>query len=376
MAAQAGPKQLRRLLDAVVAIGGELELEALLQRVVDVATELADARYGALGVLDESGTRLAQFLTVGVGDEERARIGDLPEGHGLLGLLISEPAPLRLPDLHDHPASVGFPPNHPPMTSFLGVPIRTRGEVFGNLYLCDKAGDDVFTDVDEEMVVALATAAGVAIQNARLHAQIADLVLLAEHDRIARDLHDTVIQRLFSTGLGLQGAIRLARDPNLVDRLQRAVAEIDETVREVRSAIFEMHTARLPGRSLREEVLAVCAESGRSLGHEPVVRFDGPVDAAVDGHVADHALAVLREALSNVVRHAGASRVEVDVTVREDRLAVVVGDDGAGLPPGRPAGGRGLDNMQTRAAKLGGRATVSPGHARGTVVRWEVPIGG
>src|SRR5262249_10589029 len=149
--------------------------------------------YGALGVLDESGTGLSDFITSGIDAATRARIGDPPRGHGILGLLIVEPHPLRLPDLREHPQSYGFPPGHPPMRSFLGVPIMVRGEVFGNLYLTDKRSQEVFTDVDEELVVALATAAGVAVENARLHARVRDLVLLEDRERIAMDLHDTVI---------------------------------------------------------------------------------------------------------------------------------------------------------------------------------------
>jgi GAF domain-containing protein len=165
----AGPSQLRRLLDAVVAVGSELDLPTMLRTITESARDLADAEYAALGVLDEGRTRLEQFITTGIDEEIRAQIGELPKGHGLLGVLIADPRPIRLPDIREHPDSFGFPPNHPPMTTFLGVPIRVRGEVFGNLYLTEKRRGDVFTDVDEELVVGLASAAGIAIQNARLH---------------------------------------------------------------------------------------------------------------------------------------------------------------------------------------------------------------
>jgi GAF domain-containing protein len=172
-----GQPSVRRLLDAVLSVGAGLDLPVTLQRIAEAACELVDARYGALGVLDASGTRLARFLTVGLDDETYRLIGDLPEGHGILGLLIVDAKPLRLPDLTRHPDSAGFPPNHPPMTSFLGVPIRVRDEVFGNLYLTDKTTAPAFTAHDEELVVGLAAAAGVAIENARLHARVRDLVL-------------------------------------------------------------------------------------------------------------------------------------------------------------------------------------------------------
>ena len=188
----AGPKRLRELLDAVLAVGSDLDLSAILNRIVNSAASLVDARYGALGVLDPSGTKLVEFHSSGLDDETRRAIGALPEGHGVLGLLIVDPKPLRLPDLSKHPDSYGFPPNHPEMTSFLGVPIKGRDKIFGNLYLTEKTTGEVFTDVDEELVVALAAAAGVAIDNARMHARMGEVALVEDRERIARDLHDTV----------------------------------------------------------------------------------------------------------------------------------------------------------------------------------------
>ena len=369
---RAGPRQLRRLLDAVLLVGAELDLETVLQNIAEVATELVDATYGALGVLDESRTRLAQFLTVGIDDAGRKQIGNLPEGHGILGLLIVEPKPLRLPDLTQHPNSYGFPPNHPPMRSFLGVPVLVRDQVFGNLYLCDKRGSDAFTDIDEEMVIALAAAAGIAIDNARLHARVADLALFEDRERIARDLHDTVIQRLFATGLSLQGAARLSQSPELTARIQQAVDDLDDTVRDVRSAIFELHTARLPGRSLRQELLAVAGDAARSLGFEPVVRFDGPIDSLTDDVIADDVLAVVREALANVSRHAHATTAELSLSAVDRTLVLLVIDDGVG--PGDGVGGRGLHNIATRAAKHGGRAELRARNQGGSQLVFEVPI--
>jgi signal transduction histidine kinase len=370
----AGPKALRRLLDAVLLVGSELELGTVLQRITQAAVDLVDARYGALGVLDESGTRLAQFITVGIDDETRAAIGDLPEGKGILGLLIVDPKPLRLPALGEHPDSYGFPPHHPEMTSFLGVPIRVRDQVFGNLYLTEKSGGDVFTDVDEEMVVALAAAAGIAIDNARLHARVADLALIEDRERIARDLHDTVIQRLFATGLSLQGTVRLAEKPEVVARLQQAVDDLDATVREVRSVIFELHTARIPGRSVRQEVLGLSTESSRALGFEPVVRFEGPIDTLVDDMLGEHILAVVREALANVARHAHATAASVTIAVEDGDLRLTVTDNGVGIRDPQTAGGRGLDNMRQRAEKCGGRTTVESAPGGGTRVDWQVRL--
>jgi signal transduction histidine kinase len=380
-----GAKQLRRLVEAVVALGSELSLPVVLRRIVEIATDLVDARYGALGVLDPTRTRLAEFVTVGVDDDDIALIGHLPEGHGILGTLIVDRRPLRLPDLTGHPDSYGFPAHHPAMTSFLGVPVWVRGgEVFGNLYLTEKADGEAFTDVDEELVVGLAAAAGVAIENARLHERAQDATVLHDRERIARDLHDTVIQRLFATGLLLQGAVRMAERPEVLERIERAVDDLEVTVRHIRSVIFELQPAAAGDRSVRRALLEVAAELAGGLGFDPVVRFEGPVDAAVDEALADDVANVLREALSNVARHARADRVEVDVAVEDGRLRLSVTDDGvgagAGDEPNRAPGaatGRGLHNMHERAETRGGSLTIDTGpEGRGTVLRWCVPLRG
>ena len=369
----AGPRQLRRLLDAVMLIGSDLDLPATLHRIVETAAHLAGASYGALGVLDESRSSLAEFITVGIDDDARAEIGGLPRGHGILGTLIRDPKPLRLPDLHEHPDSYGFPPHHPPMSSFLGVPILIRGEAFGNLYLCNKVDGEVFTDVDEELTVALAVAAGVAIDNARLHDRVANFALFEDRERIARDLHDTVIQRLFAVGLGLQGSLRLANDPQLVTRLESAVDELDTTVREIRSAIFELHTPRLLGSSARQSAIALSTELASTLGFEPTVHFDGPVDASVDDVLAEHLLAVEREALANVAKHASATKVELTLSSADGQVSLVIADNGVG-PNGSRPGGRGLANMRARARQLGGDCTLAPRDGGGSTLRWSVPL--
>ena len=369
----AGAKQLRRLLDAVVGIGGDLSLDVVLHRITETAVELVSARYGALGVLDAEGTSLVEFITVGFTEEQRIRIGELPKGHGILGLLIVDPQPLRLPDLNEHPDSFGFPPGHPPMTSFLGVPIYVHGQVYGNLYLTDKAQGEAFTDVDAELAVGLATAAGVAIDNARLHDRVRELDVLSDRERIARDLHDTVIQRLFATGLSLQGAARLAERPEVRVRIQQAVDDIDETVRQVRSAIFELHTQDSAEHGLRRQLLDVGTEMAQALGYDPMIRFDGPIDSLVGDNTAEQVLAVAREALANTARHAGASRVELTVTAARGLLTLVVLDDGAG--PGAATGGRGVGNMRQRAEALGGKFTIGSRAVGGTELRWSVPLG-
>lgn len=371
----ADPHQLRKLLDGVLTIGSDLDLHTVLHTITETAADAVDATYGALGVLDESGSRLDDFITVGIDEEGRAAIGHLPEGHGILGLLIVDPKPLRLPDLNEHPDRFGFPPNHPPMTSFLGVPIAVRGRVFGNLYLCDKVGGGVFSDVDVELAVGLASAAGIAIENARLHARVAEFATLEDRERIARDLHDTVIQRLFAVGLSLQATLRLVSDPAVTDRLTGAVDDLDTTVRDVRAAIFELHTARLPGTAVRQQILQLSDESARGLGFEPVIRFDGPIDTAVNDTLADDLFAVIREALTNVAKHARATSADVVIDVRASMLTIRVIDDGVGCREDARRG-QGIDNLRTRAARLGGTCSITSNSEpnRGTIVAWQVPL--
>lgn len=371
---RAGPEQLHRLLASVLAVGSVLDVHTVLDTIVSAAADLVGAKYGALGVLDESRTRLVDFLTVGIDADERAALGNLPEGHGILGLLIVDPRPLRLPDLTLHPDSYGFPPGHPLMTSFLGVPVTVRGEVFGNLYLCDKYDDEPFDDVDIELAVGFAAAAGIAIQNARLHAKAAEFATIEDRERIARDLHDTVIQRLFAVGLSLQSTIRRVDDPSTRERLSQAVDELDTTVRDIRAAIFELHTVQTPGRSLRHQILDICAESERLLGFAPIVRFDGPVDTVVSDSLSDDVIALVRESLTNVAKHAAASSVEVFVRARSDEVSVSITDNGIGFAE-RGRAGRGLSNLAERAHRYGGRFDATDAAGDGAVVLWVVPLG-
>jgi signal transduction histidine kinase len=373
MVSHADPDQLRRLLASVLAVGSELDVHTVLDTIVRTSTDLVGAKYGALGVLDETRTRLVDFLTVGLDAQQHAAIGSLPEGHGILGLLIVDPKPIRLPDLTQHPDSFGFPPGHPKMTSFLGVPIAVRGEVFGNLYLCDKINGELFDEADLELTVGLASAAGVAIQNARLHAKVAEFATIADRERIARDLHDTVIQRLFAVGLSLQTTIRLIEDHNARHRLSQAVDDLDNTVRDIRAAIFELRTAEAAGLSLRHRVLDVCAEYERLLGFEPVVRFAGPIDTAVTDPLSDDIVAVVRESLSNVAKHAIASSVEVLVRAGGDGVIVSVTDDGVGSAAEGPPG-RGLVNLAQRATQHGGSFATRNNDNSGTSAVWAVPL--
>jgi signal transduction histidine kinase len=258
------------------------------------------------------------------------------------------------------------------MTTFLGGPIRVHGEVYGNLYLTNKKTAAEFSDVDEELVLALAMAAGIAIENARLHGLVRDRALTEDRDRIARDLHDSVIQRLFAIGLSLQGTARLVERPEAVMRIGEAIDKIDDTIRELRKAIFDIELT-ISKEGLHPKVLDLVHELRPVLGIHPQVSFSGPVDVVVTGPLAEEVLAVLREALTNVGKHARASQVVITVAAGEE-LRLIVADDGHGMS-GPPTAGLGLRNMRQRAERLGGGVELGKSREGGTRLTWHVPIG-
>ncbi len=256
------PTKLRRVLEATLLIESNLELPDVLRHVVEEACSMTGARYGALGVLDEEKQALSDFITVGLSEEMETSIGERPTGRGVLGLLIADPKALRINEIGGHPDSFGFPPGHPPMTSFLGVPIKVRDEVYGNLYLADKIGWSEFTHDDEELASALSLSAGIAIENARLHDRVRRSAVYEDRDRVARDLHDTVIQRLFALGLTLQGMA--ARLPAATAaQLGNAVGEIDRVIAEVRSTIYELGMGD-DSRGVRDDITNLTRELAAS----------------------------------------------------------------------------------------------------------------
>jgi signal transduction histidine kinase len=532
--------RVNALFDAVVAVGMNLDIEVVLRGIVESAVSLVDAQYGAMGVIGEGG-RLAEFIPVGLTEEQIGRIHHWPEGRGLLGALIRDPRPVRLANLAEHEMSSGFPDGHPAMTSFLGVPIRIRDEVYGNLYLTNKRSGGAFDEEDEAVLVALAAAAGVAIENARLYDEArrqqrwltasaevtsallsgadvgdalaliaakslemsgADLVMLAlptpggdllqiehavganaaealglvlpgggsasglvlatgqvlrihdfshdervaaiarqrlnlatavlvplgatgnvrgvltagrrpgamplppaaadmlvtfasqagialelaEHrrqaervavfedrDRIARDLHDLVIQRLYATGISLQAAAGMIVVPEVATRVSQAVDALDETIREIRSTIFALQARpQASPAGLRSRIVAVADQMTIMLGFAPMLQLDGPLDSGVPAEVAEHVLGALREALSNVARHAAATSVEVRVRADGDNLSLTVTDNGVGISAG--ARRSGLANLEQRARECGGSLSLEPAGGGGTQVRWQVPL--
>lgn len=366
------PEKLRRLIAAVLMISADVDLPELLRHLVEEARSLVEARFAALGVLNTTRTGLEQFITVGLTEDEEARIGERPTGRGVLGLLITEPRPLRSTNLEDSPDRYGFPPHHPRMTSFLGVPVRVRDEVYGNLYLTDRTGDTGFTDEDEALAEALALAAGIAIENNRLHDRVRLMSLLDDRERIARDLHDRVVQRVYAVGIGLQGATRLPARDLVIERITRAIDELDATITEIRSAIFELGEPVLPG-GLRQGVVQLVEEMAPILGSRPEVSFSGPVDNGVPQVVGDHVLAVVREGLSNAGKHSGATRYAVKLAV-DDRVTLEVIDDGNGIDLPLAGSGLGLENMRDRAKKLEGTFEIHPGEEGGTRLVWSVPL--
>jgi signal transduction histidine kinase len=270
------PATLRRLLEATLLLESNLQLGELLSHIVDEALSLANARYGALGVLDAAGAQVVEFYVSGLLPDDEALLlgGPLPTGHGVLGVLIEEPRPIRIKAIGDHPSSVGFPPGHPPMTSFLGAPIKVRDQVYGNIYLTDKIGADEFSADDEVVIEALALAAGIAVENSRLNQWAGDVAVYEERDRMARDLHDGVIQRLFAIGLSLQGMTSAQSGRAVAESIGSVVDDIDETIRQVRATIFELGVEGR-GRGIRASVLALVDELRPMIGFPVPVEFVG-----------------------------------------------------------------------------------------------------
>ncbi len=367
------------LIQAGLALTSELSLDAVLQRIVELAVDITGARYGALGVLNEDG-RIEQFITQGVTPQERSAIGDPPTGHGLLGLLITEGQPLRIDDIASDPRSEGFPPNHPAMHSLLGAPVRARGRIFGNIYLTDKQDVSTFTEEDQRALEVLATQAGVAVENARLyqetqHAQseLRRLEVLDERERIAKELHDGVIQSLFAVGMSLQGAAALATDEGMAARIEGAVEDIDVAIRDLRNYIFGLRPGILADRQLDQALRELGAEFEGRSGVVTVVDVD-PTVAAELSSVASDVVQLTREALSNVGRHAEATTCRVSLRRRVGGAVLEIDDDGRGFEPGGAPTGLGLPNLAERVAALGGSFEIQSQTGEGTAVRALLPL--
>jgi two-component system, NarL family, sensor histidine kinase DevS len=374
-----GETRDRRLIEAGMILASELSLDAVLLRIVELAVDLTGSRYGALGVLTPDGRSIEEFITVGITPEERAALGDPPTGHGLLGVLISEARPLRIPDITADPRSVGFPPNHPPMKSLLGAPIAGRGTVFGNIYLTDKQDAEMFDEDDERVLVVLATQAAVAVENARLYdeterksRELQRLQVMEERERIGKELHDGVIQSLFAVGMSLQGLASTSSDAGIARRLEVAVEDIDHAIRDLRNYIFGLRPGILADRQLDQALKEMTSEFGSRTGVVTVVDVDTQAASALASRAAD-VVQLAREALSNVGRHGAATTCRVSLQRGERGLFLEIDDDGRGFDVEMTTWGMGLNNLRERVESLGGVLQVESTLGEGTIVRATFP---
>ncbi len=369
-----------RIIEAGMSLSGELSLAAVLQRIVELATEITGARYGALGVLDPGGTLIEEFLTVGVSEEERRAIGAPPVGKGLLGELIREPHAQRIADIGSHANSAGFPENHPPMTSFLGAPVMARGRVFGNLYLTDKQGAASFSEEDERTVIVLATQAGSAVENARLYEEataarqeLQRLAVMEERERFARELHDGAIQALFAVGMELQGIAELSGDPDTRDRVEGATNEIDRVIRDLRNYIFGLRPGILADRQLGQALKEMARDFEAKTGITTVTDIESEAAAELASRAGD-VVQLVREALSNVGRHSGATTCRISLWSDGGKAILQIDDDGTGFDLSSPEIGDGLRNMRERAEGLEGEARVESIPTEGSTVTVSIPL--
>src|SRR6478735_1940900 len=363
-------------LDAATrAIASLLSVDDVLQVIVDQVRLLVGADYAALGTVHGHGV-IEAFITSGISRETRAAIGPLPRGHGFLGLIIEENRSFRIPDIAVDPRRHGFPPNHPPMHSFLGVPINVKGRSVGNLYLTDKVDAAEFSEADQRLVETFAIHAGIAIENARLHEQVQRLAIVDERDRIGKDLHDGIIQNIYAVGLSLEDVPELiADDPDeVVLRVERAIDTLHLTIRDIRNFIFGLRPELLSGTTLINGLVAVVEE----FRHNSMVDVElhvGDIRQEPDSTATAHLLGVVNEALSNIARHSGASRATVFVDSPETgELDLVVEDNGHGFDTTTPGvlGHQGMANMRSRMEAIGATFEVIS-DATGTRVRVHAP---
>jgi signal transduction histidine kinase len=363
---------------ATRAVASVLSVDEVLQVIVDQVRPLVGAQYAALGIVDSRGV-IERFITSGLSDEVRARIGPLPRGHGFLGLIIRENSSFRIPDINSDARRYGFPPHHPPMTSFLGVPVTVKGRSVGNLYLTNKHDAVEFTEADQGIVESFARHAAIAIENARLHEQVHRLAIVDERERIGKDLHDGIIQSIYAVGLSLEDVPELiAEDPDeVVQRVERAIETLHLTIRDIRNFILGLRPELLGGTTLAGGLAALVED----FRHNSIVDLElevGAVRMEPPEAVTIHVLGIVNEALSNVARHSGASRAWIDVVGDERGLTVAVRDNGRGFDPaaGAALGHQGLRNMRSRAAGIGGIMEIRSAPEDGTEIRVRLEMDG
>ena len=363
--------RLTSLTRAVASLVAMTDLEDLLRRLVETACDTTGARYAALGVVGEHNT-LIEFVHEGMDPDTVARIGHLPRGHGVLGTLIRDHATLRLDRLSDHPDSVGFPEHHPPMEHFLGVPVGTGERAVGNLYLTEKDGG--FDADDQTIVEALAAIAAVAVEQTRLRSRLGEMAVLEDRQRIGRDLHDSIIQDLFGTGLQLQGLASGPVDQPTRHGLIEAVSRIDETIDSLREIVSDLD------RPVKDGTFGDTLQSHLSRLAEPYQVTVGVSVEPAGLELPDQAVAsvqpMITEAVSNALRHSASQVIDVRVEMLGDRLVIAVVDQGSGFDPDQVDAGMGLKNLSQRATALGGHVDIRSVGGVGTVVELLIPYSG
>lgn len=365
-----GAERLAALVEGAAAVTATADLAELLAAAAETARETTGAKYAALGVIGEHGT-LIEFIHVGIPEDVAEAIGPLPSGQGVLGTLITEAMTIRLDRIQDHPDSIGFPAHHPPMTSFLGVPVRAGDHVFGNLYLTEKEGG--FTTEDEQLVEALAAIAGSAVSNVRIQQKLRRLAVVEDRERIARDLHDAIIQDLFAVGLVIQGLASRMDDRRDQRDLEEAVERLDAAIAGLRRFIFDLKPPAWHDRDLNMELTRLVHQLAEPYGVE--TRVDVSPDLIrIPGDVIDTAAQIAREATSNALRHSESPIVEVKADSGAGFLILTITDRGKGFDPAAASSGMGLTTLRLRAEHVGGDITVHSRVGRGTTVRVLLPI--
>ncbi len=363
-------QQIAAVQSASISLASDMTLEPLLQKFVDLAREITNARYGALAIRAEDGG-IEAFITSGISQGERERIGPPPKGRGLLGI-IHQGTVLRLRDLSQDPRSVGFPPGHPEMHSLLGVPVVYKRSIVGRLYLTEKQGAEEFTHEDEEMVTLFAAQAAASIENARLLRRSQDLAILEERERIGMDLHDGVIQALYGVGLNLEECADVVADePDFVSkRLDKAVNDLDQVIKDIRSYIFHLRPAAFSSQNLEEALADLAREVQVNSLVDVEVKIEHVDAAALPDDLAENLFHIVQEALANVAKHARASRATVTLIGNGDTYALTVADNGRGFDmlARRGLGHRGLGNIGDRARVIDAELDVESTPGAGTTI--------
>ena len=376
--ARAAGRRIEALDEAVRGVAGVLSVERVLQSIVDNVRALSDAEYAALGIVGPAGV-IDAFITSGISEEQRAAIGHLPRGLGLLGLIIREGRSFRIDDVATDPRRYGFPAHHPEMHAFLGVPVRSKEGVLGNLYLTNKRTAVSFSEADQKLVEMFALHAGIAIENARLHEKLQRLAVVDERHRISQDLHDSTIQSLYAIGLALEDLPEIfsAAPDEGAARVDRSIEAIHSTIRDIRNFILGLRPELLEQAELASGLHVLANEFQVNTMIDVEVRVPERLPP-MPSDTADHLLSMTREALSNIARHSGATRASIELAVGDDALRLLIGDNGRGFDRRRARTSRqhGLTNLQQRARALGGVLVIHSEEGAGTQLEALVPLGG